>query len=193
MARRTMLALLAIALGACQMPIQAHHDVDRNARFERYETFAWVTERSMIESSTATSGGGVPVSPLLDPLVRRAVERNLVAKGYRQVADPGAADLAIAFSVGARDRIDVDSFPARAGYRYGPYGSGPGWSSDVQRYTEGVLAIDVFDRVSKGAVWHGWATRRLYGPLQPEERVEVVEETVDAILASFPPRPGAGA
>ena len=51
-------------------------------------------------------------------------------------------------------------------------------------YTEGTLAIDVFDGKTHVAVWHGWATRRIG---DSTDRAKLVDEVVGAILAKFPP------
>ena len=68
------------------------------------------------------------------------------------------------------------------GYFYGGWYGG----SDVQtvEYTEGSLAIEMFEASSRQAVWVGWASRRLY---ESDESQALIRATVDAILANFPP------
>jgi hypothetical protein len=191
MTRWVVLWLAALALAACETPIKAQHDFDSSAPFPRYRTFAWVTEQSLLQPVAGVTAERQP-SPMLDPAIRAAVERNLRAKGYEQLRDPGKSDLVLSYSVGARDKIQVSSYPVAAGYRYGPYrGWGGVYETEVRTYTEGVLALDFFDRRTKQAVWHGWATRRLPSKFDPAKRDEIVGAVVEAILAPFPPRASA--
>jgi hypothetical protein len=191
MAFRTALLGLIGVLAACQTTIKAHHDFDPQAPFASYNTFAWVTEQPLIRPvAGAVPGDARRPDPLLDPIIRDAVERNLRARGYEQLRDASAADVVLSFSVGARDRIEVDSYPVSAGYRYRGWGGGV-YATDVETYTEGVLAVDFFDRRTKRAIWHGWASKRLSSSPTPEKRRATVNEAADAILAKFPYR-GAG-
>ena len=57
---------------------------------------------------------------------------------------------------------------------------------DVEMYTEGMLAIDIFDNASREPVWHGWARKRILGAdvANPETAINAA---VSAILEDFPP------
>jgi hypothetical protein len=186
--RMAILGLAGLLAMGCST-IQAHHNVDPNAPFPTYKTFAWVTEESLLKPGAGAMPGGVAVDPLLDPIIRGAVERNLRAKGFEQTRDPASADLVVSYSVGARDKIDVNSYPVGAGYRYGG-AWGYGYATDVDTYTEGTLAIDFFDGRTKRAVWHGYATKRLSSRPTPEQRQATIDQATDAILAEFPARGG---
>ncbi len=54
-------------------------------------------------------------------------------------------------------------------------------------YTEGMLAVDVFDNESRQPVWHGWARKRITGR-DIEDPEASIDEAVEAILADFPPQ-----
>ena len=184
------LALALLAAAGCQTPIKGHHEYDPEAPFASYRTWAWITDAPILRPSAGASNQDPRMSPIFDGEIRRAVERNLRAKGYEQSNDPNRADLVAVFSLGTREKVQVDSYPARAGYGYGwggRYGYG-GVATDVRTYTEGTLAIDFFDRVNKRAVWHGWATKRLAYQRNAEERREIINEATDAILEAFPHR-----
>jgi hypothetical protein len=185
---RTSVLVAGLVLAACQTPISAHYEYDTTAPFQDYMKFAWVTNEPLIRPAAGVSGLDPRLSPMVEKAIRDAVERNLVAGGYRQLSDPASADLVVSFSVGTREKVQVDSYPTRAGYRYGPYGGYGGWQSDVRAYTEGVLAIDFFDTRSKEVVWHGWATKRLSTSTDQEKRRENVNRVVDAVLEKFPSR-----
>ena len=181
--------LLALALGqsACETPIKAHHEYDTSAPFGEYGTYAWVTDQPLILPQAGVSARDPRISPVIDGIVRSAVERTLQAKGYQKLDDPASADLVVSFTIGAREKIRVNSYPARAGYRYGPYHGGA-WQTDVRQYTEGMLAVDLFDTKTRQAVWHGWATKRISSTTDAENRRANLNEAVNAILGDFPLR-----
>ena len=89
--------------------------------------------------------------------IRNAIQRELQAKGYSFSADRQSADFAVAYTVGTREMIRVDSYPAD--YR-GPWGWHVPYSyyyyHDVSAhsYTQGTLGVDVFDNASRKPVWH---------------------------------------
>lgn len=183
------LGLLLGVLVACETSIRTHYDLDREARFADYRTFAWVTNEPLIQPAMGMAETDPRVGPLVEQSIRRAVERHLTAKGYQKRAEPGGADLALSFSLGTRQKIQVDSYPAHAGYRYGPYHGGARWYSDVRTYQEGTLALDFFDVKTRQAVWHGWAEKRLSTTApEPAKRDAMIDEAVGKILQPFPAR-----
>ena len=113
------------------------------------------------------------------------------AKGYREVQNPEAADVVIAFTVGSRDQIKVDSYPAsyHAGYtrRGYYYGMNYGTETRVRQYTEGQLAVDIFEVASRNPAFHGVASKRISYADRKDQ-----QGTLDAIameaLSGFPTR-----
>ena len=66
--------------------------------------------------------------------------------------------------MGSRDKVKVDTLPLMYrtsllwGHRY--YWRYKSWfDTHVRNYTEGKLAIDVYDVKSHQPVWHGWADK----------------------------------
>jgi hypothetical protein len=57
----------------------------------------------------------VAVNPLLQPRIMSALETGLVAKGYKYVKQEKQADFVRTFTVGSREEIKVDSYPAGYG------------------------------------------------------------------------------
>jgi hypothetical protein len=187
--KRTTFGVLALGLmlAGCQTPIQGHYEYNTEAPWGRYASFAWVTSEPLIRPAAGiASGQDQRISPIMEQTIRRAVDRILAQKGYEQIADPGAADIIVSFSLGTRDKIEVDSYPVRAGYGYGRYGYGGGYYSDVRSYTEGTLAIDFFDAQARQAIWHGWASKRVSSSADQAQRTATLNEAVGAILKSFP-------
>jgi len=181
---------LSLGLGACATGFQAIYDSDPAHDFSAYKTFAWMSENPMIVGPT----NRMP-SPLLEPKIMRAVEADLVAKGFSQVNDPEAADFVLSFTVGSREEIKVNSYPASyAGYGYrgawgwgGPYyGVGVATETEVRQYQKGMLALDVFDVKQHRPVYHAVAEKSITES-DRKKMDETINAAVDAVLQSFPP------
>lgn len=180
-ARRSLLLPCLLALGACAT-IRAGSDHYSEADFSGYRSYAWVDESPLIRPGSSR----IEISPLSIRRIREAIERELGAKGFELIAAREQADFGISFTVGARDMIDIDDYPPyyRGNWRWrAPY-FGP--SVDVTVYTEGTLAIDIFDNESREPVWHGWARKRITES-DVEDPAPTINAAVEAILAEFPP------
>jgi hypothetical protein len=175
----SVLLLAGFAVGCAG--VRARSDFDSTAPFDTYRTFAWVGE----EPGRLPGGAETEtVDPLLARRIRESIESHLEARGYRKLDDPAAADFAVSFSVGRREKIEIYSSPTLSGGYWGYGGWYAGSTVWANSYTEGTLAVDVFDGRSHLAVWHGWASKRIS---QTMDRAAAVEEVVSAILARFPP------
>ena len=184
----------AALLVGCATGFKATHDHDPANDFTAYKTFAWVSEHPMKVGATDR----IP-NPMLEPRIMVTVESALGAKGYTLVPDAASADFALAFTVGSREEIQVDSSPSmtagHVGYGYGyprhrgAWGGayyGYGTETSVRQYTKGMLAIDVFDVANRRPVWHGVATKTI-NESDREDSAGTIQAAVDAILAGFPP------
>jgi hypothetical protein len=131
---------------------------------------------------------------ILNPLVTTRAEddisQELQRRGYTPATDSANTDFTVDFSIGAEDRININSYPAAY---MGPLGGGPVWGGpywgsnlDVHQYREGTLAIDVFDAHTHRPVWHGWAKKEL-SPKDIEQPAEPINKAVSSVLAKFPP------
>ena len=122
---------------------------------------------------------------------RDAIETELAHKGFVPAAVSEQADFIVDFTIGARERTDVESFPAT----YVAYGwwDARGWwepywvsQVDVRNYKEGTLSIDVFDSRTHRPVWHGWAKKELTRS-DLEHSEAPIRAAVSAVLQPFPP------
>jgi hypothetical protein len=112
------------------------------------------------------------------------------------VQNPEDADFVLAFTVGSREEIKVDSYPSTSGGYYGVggpnrwggayYGGYYGTETTVRQYTKGMLAVDIFDVKERRPVWHAVATKTIHES-DRENIVETVELAVNSILGGFPP------
>jgi len=152
---------------------QAAPDVD----LSKYQTYSWAFPRS-------ASGDG---NPFVVQRVREALDRSLAESGYRLV-DEGAGDMILAFTIGARDRVNVTDWGPVGPY-YPGYGRAyrHGWAYsyreiDVRTVTEGSLALDVFDAKTDRPVWHGIASSRINSQGTSDELIRTV---ADGLVARF--------
>lgn len=173
--------LLCLLASACAV-MQTDSDYYQAVDFSQFHTYAWIAELPLIRAQSRR----VDISSLTVQRIGEAIERELAAKGFTLVAAREEADFAIAFTVGARDTINIDDYP--------PYYRGDwDWQTpyfgprvDIDMYTEGTLAIDVFDNGIKGPVWHGWARKTITGA-DVDDPEAVIDAAVAAILEDFPP------
>jgi hypothetical protein len=179
-------ALLTALLGGCSSssPIKSTYDYNRSVDFSRYETYAFISEHPM-----AVSQAQGAVNPMLEGRIMESIRIALNSKGYSEVRDPEKADMAIAFTVGSRDQIKVDTYPAsfQAGYgrRASYYGYGYGTETQVRQYTEGQLAVDIFDVASHNPAFHGVASKRISDADRKNQEVVLNAVAVEA-LSGFP-------
>jgi hypothetical protein len=162
--------------------LSTEYDFDKTNDFARYRTFAWMTSDPVMD----VRGDTARASALNRRRIVEAVEAELVAKGFSKVADRASANFVVDYTVGARDRIEVESYPIeyRRPWKWGwPYH----WRDvNVRIYTEGRLAIDIFDGGSRQPVWHGVGKKRITeSDIKRAERE--IPAAVQAILAPFPP------
>jgi hypothetical protein len=190
---RLLILVTAVLTAGCATGFQATFDHDPAQDFSGYKTFAWISEHPMTVGRTDR----IP-NPMLEPRIMSTVEERLGVKGYSKVQDAASADFVLAFTVGSREEVKVDSYPSmtagRVGYAYprhwGAWGGayyGYGTETTVRQYTKGMLAIDVFDVAERRPVWHGVASKTI-NESDREDAAGTIKAAVDAILEGFPPQ-----
>lgn len=174
-------------LTGCASTFNATYDHDKANDFSNYQSFAWISKNPMKIGQTVRAP-----NLLLEPRIMSALEKTLVAKGYQYVMEPKNADFVVSFTVGSREQIKVDSYPSMAaGYgrghqHWGWGGRYYGTETEVSQYTEGMLAVDIFDVEQQRPVWHGVATKRI-NESDRDDMDATVRAAVEAIVTGFPP------
>jgi Domain of unknown function (DUF4136) len=178
---RAMFGMGAVfVLASCATTPEVTSDFDRSANFATYHTFAVMQrERPAIPSAL--------VATRTEDDIRQELQR----KGYTLAADPASADFTVDFTIGAQERIRINSYPATYAGPWVPGAASWGtsyWGSnvDVRQYREGTLAVDVFDGRTHRPVWHGRAQKNLTRK-DLEKPAEPISEAVSSVLAKFPP------
>lgn len=176
----------AIVFAGLMLACSSSPDVtyDQGLDFSPPKSFTWLDDQPLKYSATDNN-----VNPFLEDYLMEATKTQLEAKGYRFVEKSGNPDFSVAFTFGAREKIQVSSYPG--GVRYG--GGSPGrrdyWGpgpTQTRSYTEGQLSIDVFSESSKEPAWHGTDTGTVISKSGDELR-EAVDEQIARMLKEFPP------
>jgi hypothetical protein len=182
--RRRGVALIAAALAAlagCDS-LRVASDYDHGASFSGYRSFAWLPREQPATSSA---------NPLVRQRAHDATQAELIRKGYTYTDDAASADFVVDITMGSRERVDVQSYPATymgPGWGYNASWGSPYWGSsvDVRQYREGTLSIDIFDGRSHRPVWHGWASKELTRA-DIENSAAPIQKAVAEVLGKFPP------
>jgi hypothetical protein len=161
---------------------------DKNSKIEtsKYKTFVWLNETKMLAPT-------VGINTVMKARVENAIEAVFISKGYVLIDDPKKADFAISYSLGNRDKVSIRNYPIAysdrfnwgRGYHRGRYNHVLMMNEmQVMKYTEGKLAIDVYDVLSHQPVWHGWATKQLTSR-DKDATVASVKAVVAQVIAQF--------
>src|SRR5210317_698808 len=105
---RYVAAVACLLVAACAT-MSATTDYDRAVAFSKYQTFSWIDPNPLIRSVTQR-----PLSPLVERRLMSNTRYLLEERGFRFVEDASEADLVVAFTIGSRDGIRIDSFPTRS-------------------------------------------------------------------------------
>ncbi len=183
-ARHLAIFLILISLVTGCTTWRPHIDYDRQADFRNYAAFAWIDDEPWIRPRDMAESR---ISPLNIRRIEQAIFAELTGKGYRFAQGDDRADFVVSFTVGARDKIDVHSYPT---VYHGPWFNGWPYAYpehvEVGTHTEGTLAIDIFDARSRAPVWHGSVTKRITSS-DVDNAEPLIREVVAAILVSLPP------
>jgi hypothetical protein len=171
-------ACVALLAGCTSFPVET--DYDPAVDFATLQTYAWI-------DGPPKTGDPRLDNDLLARRIRRAIDTQLAAKGYRE-AESGAPDFEVTYLLGVERQVDVqtyvDTYPR--GYRWYP---GPSQAyTTVREYDVGSLVIDVVDPRKKQLIWRGSTEARLQDDGTPEERDARANAAVSAILDRFPPQ-----
>jgi hypothetical protein len=182
--RSATVLIMALGVASCAT-LHVGSDYDRSASFASYRTFTLMHRQHHQVHN-----------PLVVQRTEDAIQQDLSNKGYRLVTNLNEADFSVDFTVGSRERTDINSYPMPyAGAGWAGWGWGPGWwgyqywgsDIDVRQVREGTLSVDVFDAHTHRPVWHGWAKKDLTDR-DIEQSEEPIRNAVAAILARFPPK-----
>jgi hypothetical protein len=189
--KKVFVAVLLIAVASCSTTYKAKVDFDKNSKVDtsNYKTFAWLNSGKIMAPAE-------DINPVMKLRVDEEIEQAFIAKGYQLIDDAEKADFAISYTVGNRDKIKVSSYPTTyntgfgwgRGYyggRYsGMYGTQIATETHVRQYTEGKLAIDIYDVKSHQPAWHGWAVKRINSD-DKQAPSSAIKDIVNKVVIQF--------
>lgn len=181
------MSILVMVAAGCTATYEAKVDFDVNTdvNMSQYKTFSWLKDSKIMVASS-------DLNPVMKLRIDKEIEQAFKAKGYVFEENSEKADFVVTYTVGSRDKIRVDTFPSSyhtnwawgGGYYGRHYGMHMGTETRVRNYTEGKLAIDIFDVKSRQPAWHGSAIKRI--TKSDEENYEqTIKTIVNQVLAQF--------
>jgi Domain of unknown function (DUF4136) len=148
-------------------------DFDHQANFSQYKTYSWQEIK--------------PANSLWDARIKNAVDAQLAAKGWTQVASGG--DVAVVAVKTSKTQRTLQTF-------YDGFGGGWGWrrfggggfgdaTTTEQDYKVGTLVIDLYDAKTKQLIWRGSAQDTLSDKATKNEKN--LDKGVAKMFKPFPP------
>lgn len=181
------ITILLLITGCASTTPRAKVNFDKNENIDTssYKTFAWLKPSKILEAPA-------DFNSVMKVRLDSAIEAAFTAKGYQLVEDAERADFTVSYTVGDREKVKVDSFPNlyRTGFIWGHgyYGIHSRWElgseTKMRSYTEGKLAIDVFDVKTKQPAWHGWGTKRITNA-DKNDPATAVKSVVEQVVNQF--------
>ena len=187
-AARVLVLAAAALLAACATGPRITAEADPQADFARYRTFAFYSPLAIEPhgySSQATES------------MKAAAREQMESRGYVYTED--RPDLWVNINAYTQQRTDVSTMPTvdyayYYSYRARGYYVVPYWRdrTDVYRYTEGTLNVDLVDAARNRLVWTGAAIGRVTRKA-PAERTQDIDRAIAEIFLRYPFRAGSGA
>jgi uncharacterized protein DUF4136 len=174
-----------VATGCQSMHVQTRYD--RQVAFADLHTFCWVPAPAWLHNDTRLH------MDFVEPIMQREVEARLEARGFR-LADCGAADFQVSFTLGISESFDETPDPESSGaaaYEYAPEDGGEWFTAssgtNVTLRRVPSLVIRVREPRTNRVLWRGMASGNLPAPANDAQREQRIETAVRLILEKFPP------
>ncbi|WP_256645503.1 DUF4136 domain-containing protein [Thermomonas paludicola] len=182
-----LLAAAVLGLGACASGPSVRTDHDPSASFEQYRSWGFYQPIAMEQAG---------YSSWISERIRADVRKEMESRGYHYAAQ--GADLLVNFQGVVQEKTAVWSVPRSNvewfySYRHRSYVAVPVWYDETQvsRYKEGTLTVDLVDGKQNRMVWTGAASSTVAGKRKPEQRLADIDQAIAAIFAKYPHKAGA--
>jgi Domain of unknown function (DUF4136) len=140
-----------------------------------YSTYTWLPPRIFTETAIQED------DPTYSPLIRAAVNRQLVLKGYKEVPEGGQLQIVSAGVVSKSSQLE--GYLVSFGFDYFNM-IGTAVATPVSRVNrEGLLAVALWDPKQKQAPWAGFMTEALGKPGDPKKKIDYF---ADKLLKKLP-------
>jgi hypothetical protein len=187
---RVVPVLVGLGLASCAgVDVGTNYDPAAVQRIDAFHTYAWLAHPKQ-------SGDPRVNNAITDAQVKQAVDQDLQARGYQQVAANANPDFLIGWQGSIQQQLSAETVDSYWGYPwdpfwgsfygYGPYG-GPA-ETYVRQYDVGTLILDVVDAKQKTLVWRGTAKADLGDSPSIQSTRGKIDEGVNKMLEKFPPK-----
>lgn len=166
---------VVVAVTGCS-GMRINSDFNPGANFSSYETYTWLP--------APESGDPRLDNAIVFNRVKDAIDTELEAKGYREVANANQADFLVGYHIALDGRMDVQTVNSYYGYGYGPWYYGGYRDTYVRYYDQGSMLIDIVDRRANELVWRGSAEAEVRQNADGRQ----IQEAVTRMLQRFPPQ-----
>lgn len=154
--------------------VRVTSDYDTKTDFSTYKTFAFY--KKGIDKA--------PISDLDKRRILRAVESELLAKGFTKSKKP---DFLVSIFTKSRQKVTVtDNNMFYGGWH--PWYYGVNWGTQISKHTEGTLFVDFIDAKKKELVWQGVGSGALITTGNALEKEKRIKEFVAEIIKTYPPK-----
>lgn len=169
-----LLFLLCLVILTSCSSVKVVSDYDTKVDFTSYKTFAFY--KKGIDKAS--------VSDLDKKRIMRAVEAELVAKGFSKSANP---DILVSIFTKSREQVNVsdNNIGIGWGWGYNPWFYGR-TNININQYTEGTLFIDFIDKNTNELIWQGIGSGAMKMS-NIEKKEERINEFVYKIISTYPP------
>jgi hypothetical protein len=169
-----LLFLLCLVILTSCSSVKVVTDYDTKVDFTSYKTFAFY--KKGIDKAS--------VSDLDKKRIMRAVEAELVAKGFNKSANP---DILVSIFTKSREQVNVsdNNIGIGWGWGYNPWFYGR-TNININQYTEGTLFIDFIDKKTNELIWQGIGSGAMKMS-NIEKKEERINEFVYKIISTYPP------
>lgn len=167
-------------LVAVKLPGNAEGAYDPTVSFVTLRTFAFRSPDGL----DAAAPAGTRVEQPIDREIRRYIADELTLRGFQQLSAGANADMSVDFNRRTRNRSLYGFTSIYDRYDFGALG----WTRGAVD-TRSTLTVDIIDTRDGRLAWHAWTTKAI-GPgiTYGETTTSFVRESVDDVLAGFPPR-----
>jgi len=166
--RSGLVVVLAHLIAASAAAQTVKVDADGKVDFSKYRTFAWSPAQQAVKN------------PANHIRITRAVERELVAKGFHK-AETGPADARVRYYAKIAKKLKSSSRQESSAWQPNDLRT----MVDVSRVEQGTLIVELSDGESKEVVWRGTAVQ--VAP-RPDEVAQAIDNTVKKIFMGYPPK-----
>jgi Domain of unknown function (DUF4136) len=182
--------VLVLAFFACSVTFaqEVRTNYMPGTNFSKYHTYAWVDEVQGVPSV------GGHLDQILDTQVKQAIDSQMAAKGFTNLADGGKPDLLLGYQLIIDREKEINGF----GNSWGGWGGWGGWgpwggssfgsfSANTSTINIGTFVIGMYDPAVKKLVWIGGAQHAIEPSKKPEKNQERLNKGAQKLLKDFPP------